>query len=337
MKRKLIPLIQLLFGLGLITYILSRMHASGELGKVAEFLRSAGGNWHLLLLSFLLFGMCMFCCVKRWQLLLRALGYDLTTIKLCRLYLIGHFFNAFMLGSLGGDLVKAYYVAAETNGKKTEIVSSVFIDRLVGLLALVLLSVTVVLVRFQFFLRHQETRVAMVFILTAFVGSIVGLFVVLKREMFEKFAIFRRLEESSSIGGTIGRVYKSLHFCLNHPSLLVKTMTIAVGNHLAIISATCFLGMAMGMPMSYWDYLTVFPVINAIAAIPLSPGAIGTRESACIFLLGVFSIPASSALTISLLLYSIVMLWSMIGGVVYLSSPGRASAAQLKQEDSEGD
>ena len=43
------------------------------------------------------------------------------------------FFNAFLLGSTGGDLLKAYYAARETHHKKTEAVVTVFVDRIIGL------------------------------------------------------------------------------------------------------------------------------------------------------------------------------------------------------------
>jgi hypothetical protein len=42
--------------------------------------------------------------------------------------LVAHFFNSFLLGSTGGDLMKAYYAARETHHKKTEAVMTVFAD-----------------------------------------------------------------------------------------------------------------------------------------------------------------------------------------------------------------
>ena len=40
----------------------------------------------------------------------------------------------------GGDLMKAYYAARETHHKKTEAVTAVFVDRLVGLWAMLLFA-----------------------------------------------------------------------------------------------------------------------------------------------------------------------------------------------------
>src|SRR2546430_8221736 len=50
------------------------------------------------------------------------------------------FFNAFLLGSTGGDVIKAWYVAHETHHKKAEAVATVVVDRLIGLLALFIIT-----------------------------------------------------------------------------------------------------------------------------------------------------------------------------------------------------
>jgi uncharacterized membrane protein YbhN (UPF0104 family) len=87
--------------------------------------------------------------------------------------------------------------------------------------------------------------------------------------------------------------------------------------------------MAVGLPLTFLDYLTVFPTINAVASIPVTPGGLGTRETAAIHILGVLNVPAAKALTVSLFLYAAVMLWSLAGGLVYLGftwKQGRASA-----------
>jgi hypothetical protein len=49
---------------------------------------------------------------------------------------VAQFFNSFLLGSTGGDVIKALYAARETHHKKTEAVVTVFVDRLLGLWAM---------------------------------------------------------------------------------------------------------------------------------------------------------------------------------------------------------
>jgi len=55
------------------------------------------------------------------------------------LNMVGSFYNSFMPGSTGGDLVKAYYAAKHTT-HRTRAVMTVIIDRILGLLALIILG-----------------------------------------------------------------------------------------------------------------------------------------------------------------------------------------------------
>jgi hypothetical protein len=72
----------------------------------------------------------------RWRVVLRVQGLELGFGRTLEISLIAQFFNAFFLGSTGGDLMKAYYAARETHHKKTEAVVTVLADRLIGLVSM---------------------------------------------------------------------------------------------------------------------------------------------------------------------------------------------------------
>src|ERR1017187_9966737 len=93
-----------------------------------------------LFLSVLLVGLAMWLGVVRWRLVLEAQGLELSLARATRISLVAQFFNSFLLGSTGGDLIKAYYAARETHHKKTEAVTTVFVDRLVGLWSMLLFA-----------------------------------------------------------------------------------------------------------------------------------------------------------------------------------------------------
>jgi glycosyltransferase 2 family protein len=317
-KKKLLSFAQLLLGVGIVAHIVFNLHRRGDLHKLSGALQSAAHHWPLLAVGVAMFGGCIFFCTARWAWLLDAQGLHMPFRRVFALYFVGQFFNAFMFGTTGGDVVKAYYVARETHHRKTEIAATVFIDRIIGLIALILLALGVIAVRLPFFLGSPVMRGAMLFNLVAFVGAAGGLAVILTRNLLLRYAFFRRLEERTKLGQIAGRAYAAFHTCLSDPRLLAKTLLISLVNHLSCVVAVFYLGMAIGLPLSFIDYLTVFPTINAVAAIPVTPGGLGTRETAAIHILGVLAVPAAKALTVSLLLYSTVMLWSMLGGLVYV-------------------
>lgn len=76
----------------------------------------------------------------RWYLLVRALDLPFTVRNAVRLGLVGTFYNTFLPGSIGGDIVKAIYISRGHPARKAAAVASVVADRLVGLFGLVLFA-----------------------------------------------------------------------------------------------------------------------------------------------------------------------------------------------------
>ncbi len=79
----------------------------------------------------------------RWYLLVRALGLPFRVYDALRLGLVGLFYNTFLPGSVGGDVVKAVFIARGHPERKAAAVATVIADRLIGLFGLILFSAAV--------------------------------------------------------------------------------------------------------------------------------------------------------------------------------------------------
>lgn len=79
----------------------------------------------------------------RYWLLLRGAGIPLSAAESMRLGFIGAFFNSFLLGGVGGDAVKLVYVM-KAAPRRSLAVSTVLVDRVLGLAGLLVLSAGVV-------------------------------------------------------------------------------------------------------------------------------------------------------------------------------------------------
>lgn len=76
----------------------------------------------------------------RWYLLVRALHLPFTIRNAFRLGLVGTFYNTFLPGSIGGDFVKAFFIARGHPDRRAAAVATVFADRLFGLFGLILFA-----------------------------------------------------------------------------------------------------------------------------------------------------------------------------------------------------
>jgi len=67
------------------------------------------------------------------------------------------FYNQFLPGGTGGDIIKSYFLLKETERKAGALLAVIF-DRLIGLVALVTITATLVTLRFDLLSRTWETR-----------------------------------------------------------------------------------------------------------------------------------------------------------------------------------
>src|SRR5262245_9189164 len=89
--------------------------------------------------AFLIFPLTFLITGIRWHWLMQMLGIRMGRARAFILNMVGAFYSTFMPGSTGGDVVKAYYASKFTT-LRTHAVMSVVVDRVVGLVALVIVG-----------------------------------------------------------------------------------------------------------------------------------------------------------------------------------------------------
>jgi len=105
----------------------------------------------------------------RWRLLLGVQGIHITFWESLRLTYIGWFFNNWLPGATGGDFVKAYYIATQTH-HKPEAVTTVFLDRFLGLVSVCLIGAVAVTAS----LTDPRVRIAQIVMGTFMAAVLVG-------------------------------------------------------------------------------------------------------------------------------------------------------------------
>ncbi|MGH7213986.1 MAG: lysylphosphatidylglycerol synthase transmembrane domain-containing protein, partial [Tepidisphaeraceae bacterium] len=93
-----------------------------------------------LLAAILIFPLTYLITSYRWHVLLEALDVRMRMARAFAINMVGAFYNTFMPGSTGGDVLKAYYAAKQAPNQRTRAVMSVVVDRAIGLLALIMLG-----------------------------------------------------------------------------------------------------------------------------------------------------------------------------------------------------
>lgn len=100
-----------------------------------------------------------------------------------------------------------------------------------------------------------------------------------------------------------------------------------------------FLAWGMGISISVWPLAFVVPAIICISALPITPNGLGVRENLYVWTLTVpyLGVAPAEALTISLLAFAGSLLWSLLGGLVYLTLRKRHHLDTLETEGAGAD
>ena len=86
------------------------------------------------------------------------------------------------------------------------------------------------------------------------------------------------------------------------------------------------MGWALGLDLPFSFCIIVYPLVGTFAAIPVSLNGLGLREGGYIYLLSAIGIGSEMGIDFGLLLFLIVALDSLIGGIIFLlqRTPGPA-------------
>src|SRR5437764_3544534 len=144
MKRVGIVLLQLLVTGAGLWYV---FHDPQKRAQIAEALRQADRT--SIIFGWLCYSAVELLATVRWQLLLRIQGITLGWLRALAIVMIGLFFNMFLPGLVGGDAVRLYLVFKCAPRKKAPATLSVAMDRILGMLAILFLTVLSVALRFH--------------------------------------------------------------------------------------------------------------------------------------------------------------------------------------------
>ncbi len=271
-----------------------------------------------LLLSVLLMGLTLLLGVVRWRMVLKEQGLDLSLVRAARISLVAQFFNSFLLGSTGGDFIKAYYAARETHHKKTEAVTTVFVDRLIGLWAMLLFAGLMMLPNFSMLRQHREFAVPAVLILAMLAALSIVLSLAFWGGLSRQFPRARHFLRRLPKGAVLERSLDSCRQFGKGKAFLVKTIALSLVLNVVMVLQISVLGGGLDLIIPFTALLVIVPMISCISALPITIGGLGVRENLFVLMLAVLAVPRTSALSLSLLASAEGIFWSMIGGVVYM-------------------
>lgn len=301
-----------------------------ELGHALTQVGWSAFGWSLLFM-----GLSLILGAMRWKATLDALGLPLPSARVIEISWVAHFFNSFLLGSSGGDLLKAWYTARETHHLKTEAVLAVGLDRLIGLCAMLLFAAFFIF--FNQDLMWNDTRLTAVasFIVVLAFGFGWVVLLALWGGPAQWRPVWMAWLTRIPKGELILRVIEGCQTLGRHPVALSKSILLSLLINLVCVLQIAALVRGFDLPVKLIPLMAIVPTVICISAIPVTPSGLGVRENLYVLMLAspIIGIPATTALSISLLAYAGSLIWSAMGGLVYLTFRDKHHLKELAHAD----
>ncbi len=294
-NKKLISLfLRLAFSLGLVLWLLTRIELKGIVSALKHL------DLRVWLLAFVLYILAQIISSVRWWMLARSLNFPGKLVTYIGYYFVGMFFNLFLPTSVGGDVLKVFFLSKDVR-RRLAATYSVIADRLFGLFALLVIGFLAVII-------HPNMLPKFLVNILLF-GGILSISVLLFAPVFTKLIIkcFPRFTDKLSMLVIYWKNWKNLFLIVLLSVLLQLLGMIAV----------ILLSRSIGIDINWYYYLAIMPLIVILTLLPISFNGIGIREGGFIYFLGLKHIPSDMAFTLSLLFFSVQIVASLIGGIAY--------------------
>jgi len=330
MKKILVTLFQLAATIAVLYWV---YHDPEKRAQMVEALKNAQYQW--VVIGILAYVLVEIAAAFRWHVLLKVQGIHLSLPRLSGLFLIGMFYNQFLPGGTGGDIIKSYFLLKETPDKKAGALLAVIFDRFIGLVALIAITGALISLRYDFLSKTTETRWLLRFLLVLLGASILGL---LSTFVISGFKLFHSLPKKFPGREKLIEISAAYHLYAHHWRATLAAFGASIVAHLATFATFLCVAYSLRANVKIVDFFAVMPIERTISAMPISFAGIGWREKVLqIMLHGLCGVPEATAILIGSLSFLVILICCLPGAIVYFfyKPSGVVTHVKLRQMQKE--
>ncbi len=314
-SRWVVPIIKLGLLLAILVWIVTSFPKSDWDRLVAQ-----DKHWGLLVCAFLAVLAAHLITYLRWQSLVAALDVPLRVVDAIRLGFLGTMLNMVSVGAIGGDLFKAIAAARMTHTRRTEVVTSVLVDRAIGLLGLVIVAAVSLFFAGDLSVNLRWIQGGATVLSLIGLGGLVAIVIAGHR------LPLRWLTQIPWIGHSLFRIATACLVFQGKPKLVLQLLLSTLGVHILLTCSMWLISNALyETPPELSQHFQAIPPAFAAAALPLTPGGLGVQEVAIDQLFReVSNMPEEfSGLIVATMYRVILIVIAIIGAIVYFTGSER--------------
>jgi len=334
MKKTLLTILQLLVTGALLYWV---FHDAKVREAMARAIRDADYRWIAAAIGAYL--IVEVAAAVRWQILLKVQGINLSNGRVFALFLIGMFYNQFLPGGTGGDIVKTYLLWKETPDKKSGGLLAVLFDRMIGLIALIIITGVLIFLRYRWLTSSPATAPYVWFVLSVFGASVlfVGTTFVISG-----FDLLHKLPHRFPGREKVIEISAAYHLYARHWRATVAAFGASLVCHVGTFATFLCAAYAFRAAIAPVDFFAIMPVERTISSLPISLAGLGTREYTLrIMLSNLCAVPADApakyweavAPVIGMTGFLVILLCCLPGGIVYFFYRPSGAVGHVKMSE----
>jgi len=260
--------------------------------------------------------------IWRWIILLRAAGQNVTTRSAIGIYLVSSFVGGVVPAA--ADVARAYSLRERT-AQGSAAAASVAVDRVLGLLALVLMAIVGILVT-----RRSQPENSGVAIATAALTFLLGTAALLWADRWVR-ALLPAASHSSRGGAQLLRFADAVAYYRDHPLALSWVALLSVTVQVLRIMQAYLLGIGIGITVPFAYYLLFMPVGLIALMLPISVSGFGAPQGLIVWMLKPLGVPEADAFALSTLIVLSGIVGNAPGALLYLRRAPRQPAPSVQR------
>jgi len=269
-----------------------------DVAAILELLKTA--DWPLVAAAALCLIVGQLFSAIRWAWLARGLGLTVVITRKIQLYFLGMFLSLFLPSIIGGDVARGWLLAQGRQGAGWLAAASVILERINGVTALALLVSFCMLFLELPSLWVWGWNISLLLLFAAILTTSFWWPVLQTSGWNGKWSGWKELPLASS----------GFHMAW------WKSLPVSILFQILVVQAHVFLGMAVGLELSWFAYGFMVCLVALASALPVSFNGFGIREAGYVGLASWFGAGSEAAAAMAMLWVLVLAIAALPGGVV---------------------
>lgn len=264
----------------------------------------------------------------KWNILLRARDIRLSAVEAIQVYWRSTFLGVFLPATVGGDVVRAVLLS-QRESRRAEIVSSILVERFLGLVALTLFGVLGAALAPAVLGGDGIDRAGLLALTIGTAAAITFLFA------FSFTSACERLVESMAARAAgirfvgrgaelLAKVYRSFRAYREHRGALAAFFALSLFENVLPMARAYCVARALHVDVGFLFFAAIVPLELLVIRLPVTIDGFGIREGLFMWFLVKMGVPESVGFAVGLVNHVLFLLAVAPGGVIHFLGARRA-------------